>query len=235
VLDALMDDEEDKRTGKGKPTSKPGGEADAALAEKTARIDQLERSLSAVRAQLADATTRPAAELMRAPETGGGLEGRVRELEGLIREGNAERRELRKQLEARDAHALHHEREDSPRARRATVDEPDEGFDDSDALEPGARDVTLPRFERRFVDAVGEVPGQVAAETMRTIGTLSAGDGFAWRGVKRAKDMARQVLMARVGIHHRLIFRVEGDELTVLDLITREQLDTTLKRLRMNR
>jgi hypothetical protein len=60
VLDALMDDEEDKRTGKGKPTSKPGGEADAALAEKTARIDQLERSLSAVRAQLADATTPPA-------------------------------------------------------------------------------------------------------------------------------------------------------------------------------
>jgi hypothetical protein len=67
---------------------------------------------------------------------------------------------------------------------------------------------------------------------MRTVGTLAAGDGFAWRGVKQAKDMSRQVLMARVGIHHRMMFRVEEGTLEVLDLITREQLLTTLKRLR---
>ena len=70
---------------------------------------------------------------------------------------------------------------------------------------------------------------------MRTIGTLAAGDAFAWRGVKAAKDMPRQVLMGRVGIHHRLIFRSEGGNLEVLDLITREQLQTTLKRLRQGR
>jgi len=44
--------------------------------------------------------------------------------------------------------------------------------------------------------------------------------------------MVRQVLMARVGIHHRLLFRVEDGALDVIDLITREQLMTTLKRLR---
>jgi hypothetical protein len=206
---------------------------DARLAESTAKIDELERALAATKAQLADATMRPAAQLVRSQSAETGLDTKVRELEALIREGNAERRELRKQLEARTASAAAREREDSPRARRATMDEPDEGFDET--LEAGQRSITLPKFERRFVDALGEVPGQVAAETMRTIGTLSAGDGFAWRGVKQAKDMARQVLMARVGIHHRLIFRVEGDELSVLDLITREQLDTTLRRLRMNR
>jgi len=43
------------------------------------------------------------------------------------------------------------------------------------------------------------------------------------------------VLMARVGIHHRVLFRVEGGQLDVIDLITREQLLTTLKRLRANR
>jgi hypothetical protein len=53
--------------------------------------------------------------------------------------------------------------------------------------------------------------------------------------VKAAKDMVRQVLMARVGIHHRLIFRVEDGYLDVIDLITREQLLTTLKRLRAQR
>jgi hypothetical protein len=45
----------------------------------------------------------------------------------------------------------------------------------------------------------------------------------------------RPVLMARVGIHHRVLFRVEDGELAVIDLITREQLLTTLKRLRANR
>ncbi len=207
---------------------------DARLAESTVKIDELERALAATKAQLADATMRPAVELVRSQSVNTGLDTKVRELEALIREGNAERRELRKQLEARAASATAREREDSPRARRATMDEPDEGFDET-PLEAGQRDITLPKFERRFVDALGEVPAQVAAETMRTIGTLSAGDGFAWRSVKHAKDMARQVLMARVGIHHRLIFRIEGDDLSVLDLITREQLDTTLKRLRMNR
>ena len=53
--------------------------------------------------------------------------------------------------------------------------------------------------------------------------------------VKQAKDMTRQVLMARVGIHHRLLFRVEDGILDALDLITREQLMTTLKRLRGQR
>jgi hypothetical protein len=66
---------------------------------------------------------------------------------------------------------------------------------------------------------------------MRTIGALAAGEPAAWRAVKQAKDMPRQVLMARVGIHHRLIFRA-GETLDVLDLVTRESLMTTLKRLR---
>jgi hypothetical protein len=144
---------------------------------------------------------------------------------GTIREGNAERRELRRQLEALQAAAAR-ERPAEP----ARNDDRDEGFDDT---ELGARETMIPRFERRFADALADVPASVAAETMRTIGALAAGDGFAWRGVKQAKDMARQVLMARVGIHHRLIMRVEDGELGILDLITREQLDTTLRRLRM--
>jgi hypothetical protein len=209
---------------------------DSQLAESTARIDQLERTLATLRGELADARTRPAAELMRAPESAqpSGLESKVRELEALIREGNSERRDLRKQLDAaKDEVRVESERRDDARSRRATLDEPDEGFDAP--LELGNREVTIPRFERRFVDALAEVPNTVAAETMRTVGTLSAGDGFAWRGVKQAKDMARQVLMQRVGIHHRLIFRVENGALEVLDLVTREQLLTTLKRLRANR
>jgi hypothetical protein len=193
------------------------------LHESTARVDQLERMLAGVRSELAAERTKPAAELMRAPEHQGELDQRVRELEALIREGNAERVELRRQLQAAAP------RSEEPRTRRATLDEPDEGVDD---LPLGAREVAIPRFDRRASDALADVPHTVASEAMRTIGNLAAGDGFAWRNVKQAKDMARQVLMARVGIHHRLIFRVEEGVMDVLDLITRETLMNTLKRLR---
>lgn len=189
-----------------------------------------------MRTELDHARTRPAAELLRAPEQSSALDGRVRELEALIRAGNAERRELRKQLDAAAAAPKVDEpssRREGPRARRVTVEETDD--DVGDDIELGTRPVTIPNFGRRAVDALADVPAAVAAETMRTIGTLAAGDGFAWRGVKQAKDMVRPVLMARVGIHHRVLFRVDDGALDVIDLITREQLLTTLKRLRSAR
>ena len=230
VLDALTEPQKKKHEGESDAQLK------SSLAESSGRIDQLERALAQVRSELSDAKTRPAAELMRAPEQTSGLESKVRELEALIREGNAERRELRKQIEAAttaEDDEAPSTRRDGARARRTTLDEPDD--DVGDELEPGARGIAIPRFERRVIDALDDVPANVASEAMRTVGTLAAGDGFAWRGVKAAKDMTRQVLMARVGIHHRLIFRVEDGALEVLDLITREQLLTTLKRLRANR
>ncbi|HTL34698.1 MAG TPA: SEC-C metal-binding domain-containing protein [Kofleriaceae bacterium] len=209
-----------------------------AVAESTAKVDELERALAAARTQLADAKTRPAAELVR--QSGGDnrdkLADKVRELEALIREGNEERRELRKQLEtaATDDDDDNDRRGAGDRRGRAHADETEDDGD-GDALEPGSRNIAIPRFERRALDALAEVPATVAAETMRTIGTLAAGDPYAWRGVKAAKDMPRQVLMQRIGIHHRLVFRSEGGNLDVLDLITREQLQTTLKRLRQGR
>ena len=198
------------------------------LHEARARIADLERAIDALRTELADVRTRPAAELMRAAPTESGLEARVRELEGLIREGNAERADLRKQLAKTEAPR---EVRRAETLRRHADEEPDEG----DELPMGNRGITLPRFDRRFTDALGDVPAPVAQEAMRTVGILAAGDGFAWRAVKQAKDMARQVLMARVGIHHRMLFRVEDGVMDVLDLITREQLMTTLKRLRAQR
>jgi hypothetical protein len=231
----------DELTAKAAPkAADDAGQLRAALQTSAARADELERQLAAMRAQLDSERTRPAAELTRADARPSGVEDKVRELEAMIREGNAERRELRRQLEAaseaprtdepRRAHG-----HDATRGRRGAAD--DAGADDelADALPPGARGTVIPRFDRRATDALGEVPAAVAAEAMRTIGTLAAGDGFAWRGVKQAKDMARQVLMMRVGIHHRLLFRVEDGVMDVLDLITREQLMTTLKRLRATR
>jgi SEC-C motif len=217
VLDALTAKVKRKK-------SSNDGALKTELAESTARADQLERSLAALRNELASERTKPAAELVRQdrqkPPTD--LDGRIEELEGLIREGQAERRDLRKQLEV----AAEKKPEE---ARRRVVDDADEGVDD---LPVAARGITLPRFDRKFTDSLADVPGPVASEAMRTIGTLSAGDGFAWKGIKQAKDMVRPLLMARVGIHHRLLFRCDDGILDVMDLITRETLLTTLKRIR---
>jgi hypothetical protein len=204
----------------------------ASLQGSTTRIDQLERTLSAMRGELDAARTQPAAALARAPDTerGSGLESRVRELEALIREGNAERRELRQKLQTMET-----KRNEDHRTRRAAPEVRDDDDAETEAVAPGHRGVVLPRFDRRFADALADVPANVAAEAMRTIGTLGAGDGFAWRNVKQAKDMVRPVLMARVGIHHRMLFRVDDGALEVLDLITRETLLTALKRLRAAR
>jgi len=225
VVDELVGDRE-------KPATDDAAKLKASLTESSSRIDQLERTLAAMRVELDAARTRPVAELMRAPEDrdrAASLDAKVRELEALIREGNEERRELRKQLQ----HTQPDERRDSPRARRVTLVEPDD--DVGDDIEVGARGIAIPRFERRGTDALAGVPAAVAAEAMRTIGTLCAGDAAAWRGVKQAKDMTRPLLMARVGIHHRLLFRIDEGVLDVVDLITREQLLTTLKRLRASR
>jgi hypothetical protein len=215
-------------------TDDQGNQLRTSLAESSARVDQLERTLAAVRGELQDARTLPAAALARTQEAKpSGLESKVRELEGLIREGNAERRELRDKLAVSEAQARAARPDDGHRARRSAAGaEVDADDAETEAIESRARGIVLPRFERRVADALADVPAPVAAETMRTIGTLAAGDGFAWRNVKQAKDMIRPVLMARVGIHHRLLFRVDAGAMDVLDLITREQLLTTLKRLR---
>ncbi|HSN30484.1 MAG TPA: SEC-C metal-binding domain-containing protein [Kofleriaceae bacterium] len=219
VLDALRIKTKRSRPEPAKP--------DDELAAARARASDLERTIDALRTELADLRTRPAAELVRAAPTESGLEARVRELEGVIREGQAERAELRKQLAKLDA-----ERE---AVRKPPPPADDDTVDEGDDLPLGNRAITLPRFDRRFADALAEVPAPVAAEAVRTVGILASGDGFAWRQVKQAKDMARQVLMARVGIHHRMLFRVEDGVMDVLDLITRETLLTTLKRLRAMR
>ena len=220
VLDALTVDSKTRKRGKGAPPKPVAHDGDRAQLH--ARIDELERTLARVRGELDAERTRPAAELVRTRVDE--PEGRIEELEAIIREGNAERAALRRELAAAQA---------APKAetRRpaAPVDEPD---DDVDDLPPGTRGITLPRFDRKFSDAVADVPQPVASEALRTIGMLASGDGFSWKNVKQAKDMVRPLLMARVGIHHRLLFRVEDGVLDVLDLITRETLMTTLKRIR---
>lgn len=67
---------------------------------------------------------------------------------------------------------------------------------------------------------------------MRTVGQLAAGDVHMWESVKQLKSTATPVYSARIGIRHRLVFRIVDETLQLDDLVTREGLDTTIKRMR---
>jgi hypothetical protein len=193
----------------------------------SSRLDDLERQLAAKQAELdvarssAHGASTPASdrdERERVRE----LRNKVEELKGLVREGNAERSDLRRQLAATSSTARTQE---APPVAMSTIDD----VDDERGCEPIAtidRGVTFPNLTRRAQDALGDAPEQIASLALRTIGALAAGDANSWRGVKQAKDMPRQVLMARIGIHKTL---------DVIDLVTRESLMTTLKRMRSAR
>ncbi len=156
------------------------------------------------------------------------LRERIDSLQAMIREGNEERAALRRQLSSATKSTP------SPQGSTPAVHQ---GGDDEDAVEDmpaqaSAKPVMIPRFGPKAVAAFDAVPNHVAALAMRTIGELAAGDAAAWRAVKQAKDMPRQVLLGRIGIHYRILFRTDEDVLDVLDLVTRENLMTTLKRIR---
>ena len=222
------------------PVPEEAREAKRALRIATNRLEQLEAELAAHQAELAarrdapalpsaTASPRPAPAPAPAPdaERTRVLSMKIEELQGLVREGNAERRELRNQLAAR----MTAPERDEPRAGPPEPAATDDAESWSEAVEPSRR-FNIPRLDRRAVAAVREVPASVAAEAMRTIGSLCAGDASAWRAVKQARDMGRRLFMARIGIHHRLLFQVGEGDLEVLELVPREALDTTLKRLR---
>ena len=198
------------------------------------RMDDLERQLAAKQAELETArTSQPArsaamhdaadAERMR------NLRFKVEELEGLVRAGNAERSDLRRQLAAGSTATRSSV---TPSASLATDDRDDPSCEAVDDVDRG---VAVPVISRKAQEALDEIPRTVAAEALRTIGGLAAGDASAWRRIKQAKDMTRPLLMARIGIHHRLLFRVQARVLEVCDLVTREELLATLKRMRSAR
>ena len=191
------------------------------LAAAEARARTLEREVAELRERLPTAAPAPPLE----PAERRALRDKIEALEALIREGNEERAELRRQLAERPAAV----RRDEP-APATAADDADEGFEADQADAP--RGVLLPTFARAADTALRELPARVAAEALRTIGELAAGTPFAWAHVKQAQDLRPPLLMARVGIHHRLLFRAEAGRLEILDAVTRESLMHALKRLR---
>jgi hypothetical protein len=232
--------------------------ADVKLAE--AERDRLNKTAIDLQARLHDVTGRLHAMEQQAAERGRELERAVRaaaeshqratvvqtdasqrelralrqkidDLQASIRERNEERAELRRELaELIEADRHAQPRQPEPTRGHESTDDEDMG----DLAEGTVHPVRLLRFRPAAEAAFSTVPRDVAASAMRAIGGLAAGDAVAWRKVKRAKDMPRQVIISRsrVGIHHWLLLRTDEGPLEVVDLLTRLNEDVALKRLR---
>jgi len=216
----------------------PPGEASTGLADEFVRLEhelkeanrkakELERIVRAQEAELTRLQTMPTAADQPQALDRDRLCSKLEKLKALIDERNAERRDLRERLaEAQRMREATVPRSSSP---QSTADE-DESFE-VPSTRP-SRGVHLPRFARFAQAAFDDLPQTIGAAALRALADLGSGDAGAWRGVKQAKDMPRRVLMARIGIHHRLLFRYDDAGLEVLDLVSREGLDLALKRLR---
>jgi hypothetical protein len=215
VLAALVERPTDKEP---KPDAREVQRLRGALRALEAEKERLQRELRQRIAVAAPVSTETVdqAELRR-------LRAKVAELEALIREGNEQRLQLRQQLRM-----TMEQTNPTPAPRREEPLPDDEG----ESVEESARAPALPTFSARATSSLAEVPSRIAADALRLVGELCAGDPAAWRGVKQAKDMPRPLLMARIGIHYRLLFVREATALELLDVVPREGLDAALKRFR---
>ncbi len=227
--------EERRRSDRGERYREEAKALRAEIARLATRQRELERQLAAREEALREAHEALEAQREAAadPDTVRRLRAKVEEFRARIEEGNAERRELRRRLAELEGRVQ--EQEDDPRERgaaRPDSDDPDDGAEE-DAPLP-ATGILLPRFAPRFrEDLAGESP-DLARRAIERVGALAAGNAAAWRGVKRLQA-SREIWSARIGIHHRLLFRIppEGGTLEVLAFIQRRDLAVAIRGLKV--
>ena len=88
----------------------------------------------------------------------------------------------------------------------------------------------LLEFPKKFHDTLSSLPRQVARGALELLGRLAGGEPAAFVGVVRLKALP-DTLRARIGIDHRLLFRLLPDSVQVVDLINRRDLERRIKSL----
>lgn len=104
--------------------------------------------------------------------------------------------------------------------------------EESQEEEPGEevspRGLRIPVWSPKARASLESLPTKIASAAIATAGALGAGRPEAWRHAKRLEGM-HGLCSARVGIHHRLLFRMDQDDrLDIDEIVTREALTRAL-------
>ena len=164
--------------------------------------------------------TAPPATIAEDPERRR-LRAKVDELKHMLTERNQERGRLRREL-ARVTETL---ATDAAEDTTARVAEDDEG----PSVAP-PRGVLIPTVSASARDELRVLPPGIAGKAIVTAASLAAGDLAAWHQVKSMVTATTGLLSCRVGIHHRILIRIEAPDLAVLAVIHRKDLDAAVRR-----
>ncbi|HET6406659.1 MAG TPA: hypothetical protein VFG14_02170, partial [Chthoniobacteraceae bacterium] len=160
------------------------------------------------------------------------LRQKVALLKSDLKERHAERSKLRHDLEK--AHA------DLETLRK--VEQPSDASSEQAAAPNEEENLLLPasieghqplrtiEFPRKFNETLEGLPRAVGRGALALLGRLAAGESTAFHGVVRLKAVP-DVYRARIGIDHRLLFRLITDRVQVVDLINRRDLERRIKTL----
>jgi len=199
----------------------------AAAREASTRIQDLETRLrERERAREPGAPQAPAPASWETERTE--LRDRLAELKSLIAAGNDERAELRRKL----AEANERLEEKAVASGPVPVPVADAGPDPERAPDeaPRVRGVMVPHFDRGAEAALRDLPARVVRDALRVIADLCSGEGNVWREIKQLERISPPMYSARIGIHYRVLFRMEPGVLEVAEILAREGLLAGVRR-----
>lgn len=154
------------------------------------------------------------------------LRQKVQVMKADIQSRNDERSELRRRLGETYAE-LHSLRKQATPPPAAATDAEDEHLGEEVSQ---TQPVRLIEFPKKFQDTLCSLPRQVSRGALELLGRLAGGEASAYAGVVRLKALP-DTLRARIGIDHRLLFRLLPECVQVVDLINRRDLERRIKSL----
>jgi hypothetical protein len=193
---------------------------EATLEDSKRKMRQIEQQLEKEKAKASVEPVAPAA----APGARKAFAQRIDELEDRIREGNAERAQLRREVAELTERLESGKDAPVPPKPEAVLDEPGES-----ATRP--RGLMLAQWEPRAVESLEALPARVSEDVLVKIAELGSGDAAHWIEVKQLQGVAG-LYSARIGIHYRALFTVEGKTLRIHEVVHREGFDTALRRFK---
>ncbi len=212
--------------------------AQRSLDAKAQEVRQLKESLERLEKEIARREKPAAPAAPTAPATPADdralkeLREKVEGLKSALKERHNERNMLRRELQKAhtDLEALRQKA--APPAASA---EAGNGADhEEDLLLPqeteGNQPIRLIEFPRNFPQTLASVPRHVARGALAMLGRMAGGEAAAFVGAVRLKACPA-ITRQRIGIDHRLLFRLLPDRVQVVDLIPRQDLERKIKTL----
>ncbi len=157
------------------------------------------------------------------------LREKVEAQQGIIHGHVQERAQMQQEIAAAYAELEEHRRNPPSVAGNDDLDLREEQLVEPARLE-GKQPLRLPEFPPKFQETLRTLPPQVGRAALLHLGRIAAGEPSAFVGIV-ALRVRPDTLRVRIGMDHRLLFRLHATTLEVVDLINRRDLERRVRGL----